>query len=256
MRTGIIVPCYNEAQRMNVSKFVDFILSEEMYHLCFVNDGSTDDTLFVLESIQQHCPERVSVIDVKVNAGKASAVRSGARYLYSQTEISYIGFIDADLSTDFRDFKKLVETLEGEKNLQMVYGSRRKGGDIRRNISRKIMSDIIKRMIYFIHRLPIEDTQCGAKVFKRQVIPIVYGQAFMTRWLFDIEIFVRLKKEYGPAGVMATAREQALERWVHVEDSKLGIRDSLMIPFRLLQIWLAYSFTGLFFRDYASDSLG
>ena len=40
---------------------------------------------------------------------------------------------------------------------------------------------------------------------------------------------------------MEITQEQALERWVHVEDSKLGIKDSLMIPYRLITIWVAYT---------------
>ena len=110
MKTGIIIPCYNEAKRLNITAFVHFIRSEEDYHLCFVNDGSKDGTLQVLEAIQRQCPERISVIDVKQNAGKAAAVRSGARYLYNKSDIEYIGFVDADLSTDFTDFKKLVQS--------------------------------------------------------------------------------------------------------------------------------------------------
>ena len=241
MKTGIIIPCYNEAKRLNITAFVHFIRSEEDYHLCFVNDGSKDGTLQVLEAIQRQCPERISVIDVKQNAGKAAAVRSGARYLYNKSDIGYIGFVDADLSTDFTDFKKLVQSLKEDNKLQLVYGSRRKGGEIKRNFFRNLLSNIIKSIIYLILGLPIEDTQCGAKVFRKEIIPIAYDQPFMTRWLFDVEIFIRLKKQFGRNKVMELIKEQALDRWVHVEDSKLSVKDSLLIPFRLITIWMAYN---------------
>lgn len=241
MKTGIIIPCYNEAERINSQAFIDFILQEKEYHLCFVNDGSKDNTLQVLENIQRQCPTRVIVIDVKQNAGKAAAVRSGARYLYNDSAIGYIGFLDADLSTDFTDLKKLVQTLKDNYKLQMVYGSRRKGGEIKRDFLRNFLSNIIKSIIHLILGLPIEDTQCGAKVFRRGIIPTAYGKAFITRWLFDVEIFIRLKNTFGRKYTMEITQEQALERWVHVEDSKLGIKDSLMIPYRLITIWVAYT---------------
>jgi len=241
MKTGIIIPCYNEANRLNITAFTHFILAEEDYHLCFVNDGSKDETLLVLEIIQRQCPERISVIDVKQNAGKASAVRSGARYLYNKSDIDYIGFVDADLSTDFEDFKKLVQSLKEDNKLQLVYGSRRKGGEIKRDFFRNLLSNIVKSIIYLILGLPIEDTQCGAKVFRKAIIPVAYDQPFMTRWLFDVEIFIRLKKQFGRNKVMELIKEQALDRWVHVEDSKLGVRDSLLIPYRLITIWMAYN---------------
>ncbi len=241
MKTGIIIPCYNEAKRINTQAFIDFILREKEYHLCFVNDGSKDNTLEVLESIQGQCPQRVSVIDVKQNAGKASAVRSGARYLYNKSEIAFIGFIDADLSTDFKDFNNLVNTMKDNHKLQMVYGSRRKGGEIKRDFFRYFLSTIIKSIIYLILGLPIEDTQCGAKVFRRSIIPIAYNRSFITRWLFDVEIFIRIKNRFGRQYTMQITHEQALERWVHVDDSKLSLKDSLFIPYRLITIWVAYT---------------
>ncbi|WP_167342804.1 dolichyl-phosphate beta-glucosyltransferase [Nonlabens sp. SY33080] len=246
MKTGIIIPCYNEEKRLDVQAFIEFIQAHENYHLCFVNDGSKDNTLEVLNSIRKNSPQRVSVVDVKKNAGKAAAVRSGARYLYNREDIDYIGFIDADLSTDFKDFKKLVDTLHNNDELTMVYGSRGKGnGTIERNPLRLLFSKIVKMFIFFILGLSIEDTQCGAKVFKRDIIPLAYQQAFLTRWLFDVEIFLRLKKYYGNH-IMNKMHEQALDRWVHVDDSKLGLKDALNIPLQLTQIFYQYNVVNSF----------
>ncbi len=244
MKTGIIIPCYNEAKRLNTKAFISFIKEHDKYHLCFVNDGSKDNTLEVLNQIKEVVPERVTIIDVKKNAGKAAAVRSGARYLFNRKDLEYIGFIDADLSTDFNDFKKLVESLENNNQLQLVYGSRRSGKNnngIKRDFFRNLFSTIITFLISFILGLPIKDTQCGAKVFKRNIIPTAYKKPFLSRWLFDVEIFIRLKKHYGSKNVMYRMREQALIRWVHVDDSKLGFKDAIKIPLLLLQIWFKYS---------------
>ena len=52
MKTGIIIPCYNEEKRLNVTAFVSFIQKATDFHLCFVNDGSKDDTIGVLKKIQ------------------------------------------------------------------------------------------------------------------------------------------------------------------------------------------------------------
>jgi len=242
MKTGIIIPCYNEAKRLDVNAFITFIKSHSKYHLCFVNDGSKDDTLSVLETIKKQAATRVSIIDIKKNAGKATAVRSGARFLYNRKDVNYIGFIDADLSTDFSDFKRLVTTLHNNKKLSLVYGSRGKGeGNIERNVFRNLFSKIIKGIVFLILGLPIEDTQCGAKVFRRKSIPVAYKTAFLTRWLFDVEIFIRLKKHFGSKKIMNKLYEQPLERWVHVDDSKLGIKDALQIPYKLLSIWFSYT---------------
>ncbi len=253
MKTGIIIPCYNEEKRLDQDAFVNFIKDHSDYHLCFVNDGSKDNTLGVLQSMKEAVPTRISIVDVKKNSGKATAVRAGARFLYNLENISNIGFIDADLSTDFRDFKDLVKTLEREDKL-VVFGSRNSGGkgNIERNFLRGLFSKTIKQFILFILGLPIRDTQCGAKVFKRSVVPVVYQDAFLSKWLFDVEIFLRLKKTFGKEQTMQFIVEQPLMRWVHVDDSKLGAKDALQIPMRLAHIWLNYNVLAFFNAVYAA----
>ncbi len=242
MKTGIIIPCYNEEKRLNQEAFISFIHENEDYHLCFVNDGSKDKTLDVLYNMKDQAPDSISVIDVKKNSGKATAVRAGARFLYSQSHISNIGFMDADLSTDFRDFKDLVKTLKQEDKL-MVFGSRNSGGSskIERDFMRNVLSKFIKQFILLIIGMPIRDTQCGAKIFSREIIPVVYQDAFLSKWLFDVEIFLRLKKHLGVSYVMSRITEQPLMRWVHVDDSKLGTKDAIVIPVKLAQIWMSYN---------------
>lgn len=242
MKTGIIIPCYNEEKRLNQKAFISFIKENQDYHLCFVNDGSKDGTLDVLYAMKDQAPRSISVIDVKKNSGKATAVRAGARFLYNQSFIDNIGFMDADLSTDFKDFKDLVNTLERDNQI-MVFGSRNSGGSskIERDFMRNVLSKFIKQFILLILGMSIRDTQCGAKVFKRDIVPVVYQEAFLSKWLFDVEIFLRLKKHLGVAYVMSRITEQPLMRWVHVEDSKLGTKDAIGIPVKLAQIWINYN---------------
>lgn len=243
MKTGIIIPCYNEENRLNVTAFLNFIQKENDFHLCFVNDGSKDNTVGVLKNIQSHNPLKVSVIDIKKNSGKAAAVRAGARYLHSRGDIEFIGFIDADLSTDFEDFDGLLKTLKTNRNLSFVFGSRAKNAsdDIQKDGIRAMISKLINILIIFILGLSIQDTQCGAKVFKADLVPVIFNKSFFSRWLFDVEMFIKMKKHFGKTEIMNKIYEQPLKRWVHMEDSKLGLKDSLEIPYRLLSIWFNYN---------------
>ncbi len=243
MKTGIIIPCYNEEKRLNTSVFLNFITQENNYHLCFVNDGSTDDTITVLKDLQEANPFKVSVVDVKKNAGKAAAVRSGAQYLYNRGDIEFIGFIDADLSTDFEDFGDLLKTLKTDNTLSFVFGSRAKNAseDIEKNVVRAIISKVINLLIITILGLSIQDTQCGAKVFRANLVPVLFDKSFFSRWLFDVEMFIKMKIHFGKQEIMNKIYEQPLKRWIHMEDSKLGIKDSLEIPYRLVSIWFNYT---------------
>src|SRR5215212_9619603 len=71
-RLLLVVPCYNEEKRLNVAAF-----RESDTHFLFVNDGSSDGTLRLLESLRTSDPQRFSVLDLERNSGKAEAVRRG-----------------------------------------------------------------------------------------------------------------------------------------------------------------------------------
>jgi hypothetical protein len=90
--------------------------------------------------------------------------------------------------------------------------------------------------------LPIKDTQCGAKLFKRSLAEQLFTESFMTRWLFDVEIFFRLKNLFGKEAI-DHMKEMALSAWEDVEGSKLKMMDSIKIPLMLSKI--AYNYYGL-----------
>ena len=109
---GVVIPCYNEEQRLLSKKFTNYIDKNSGYHLCFVNDGSKDKTLEVLKKLQKGREEFITIYDCKKNGGKAEAVRLGMLYMAKKEDIDYIGFLDADLSTNLTDFDDLVKTIE------------------------------------------------------------------------------------------------------------------------------------------------
>ncbi len=240
--TGIIIPCYNEYYRLDQDKFCQFLSKNPSYHLCFVNDGSSDDTLKMLQKLKQFDPQKISVLNLEVNQGKATAVQTGANYLAELSFIDNIAFLDADLSTSLEEMDNLVQKLNSNPKLSMVFGSRKadEANNIDRNIVRKFLSNFVGFFIRFILQLPIKDTQCGAKVFRKSIIENVYSQRFISRWLFDIEIFLRLKKHIGLKDLLNCISEEPLDSWIEVEGSKITLKDSFLIPINLLIIWFSY----------------
>jgi glycosyltransferase involved in cell wall biosynthesis len=73
----LVVPCYNEQHRLPVDAFRAFTVDGIRVELLFVNDGSTDGTLRLLEKLQHEDPSRFSVLNLARNSGKAEAVRQG-----------------------------------------------------------------------------------------------------------------------------------------------------------------------------------
>jgi dolichyl-phosphate beta-glucosyltransferase len=242
MKTAIVIPCYNEATRLNAAAFRTFAATHPDYTLCFVNDGSTDETLAVLHHLREGLEERVVLVNCPINVGKAEAVRQGMLYLNERTTCEAIGFLDADLSTDFADFRQLVQQLANHSPLQMVLGVRvrQAGATISRNPKRHLIGRLVASLIRLLLNMPLHDTQCGAKLFRNDSVAYLFGQPFQSRWLFDVELLFRLKQRYGSMGAMQRLAELPLRRWVHVGDSKISARESLRIPMQLGKIASAY----------------
>ncbi|WP_298884128.1 response regulator [uncultured Polaribacter sp.] len=239
---GVVIPCYNEEERLSSKEFTDYIAKHSGYHLCFVNDGSKDNTLQVLKDIQKGKEDFITVYDCEKNGGKAEAVRQGMLYMAKQEDLDYIGFLDADLSTDLEDFDDLVTTIENNANYKIVSGSRisRMGANITKESARKIISMTINYIIRKILKMDFKDTQCGAKIFHKDVIDVSFGKKFVTQWIFDVEIFRRITLHYGLDKAKQMLCEQPLKRWIHADGSKLSMRDSVKIVFQLGQIAVHY----------------
>lgn len=238
---GVVIPCYNEEERLLGKEFKDFAHKNLGYHLCFVNDGSTDRTLEVLRELEKGSESNISIYNCEKNGGKAEAVRQGMLHLAQDPQLDYIGFLDADLSTDFRDFDDLVETLD-TSNFKIVSGSRmsRMGANITKESARKLISMSINLIIRTILKMPFNDTQCGAKVMDKSLIPLVFNKPFITKWLFDVEMFMRMRKHYGKAKAKELICEQPLKRWIHADGSKLSMKDSVKIVGQLAKIAITY----------------
>lgn len=249
MKNGIVIPCYNEAERLKLSDYQSFIEKNPKFTLCFVNDGSTDKTLDVLKNFQRKLMSlnrgmetQLLFVDMPQNGGKAAAVKAGVNYLIENTNIKNIGFVDADLATGFDDYMNLVTVLE-ENNLDAVLGSRKLNSDMdmERSAFRQMASFVFGKFIGGIVGLDIKDTQCGAKVFSRTIAKEVFAESFQSKWLFDIEILIRIRNYFGKNRAMDFVNEVALNKWEEIDGSKITIKDSIQFPIQLCQIAYDYN---------------
>lgn len=238
---GVVIPCYNEEERLLKDEFLKVLDNYSGYYLCFVNDGSSDRTLEVLEELKVGREDYITIYNCEKNGGKAEAVRQGMLYLQRYKALDYVGFLDADLSTDFNDFEDLVVTIENS-DYKIVSGSRiqRMGANIAKDSARGLISLMINYIIRKILSMDIKDTQCGAKIFRKDVVRLLFSEKFLTKWLFDVELFIRLRKTFSLEKAKKMICEQPLKRWIHVDGSKLSMKDSFKIIFQLGQIIWKY----------------
>ena len=223
-RATIVVPCYNEAQRLEPEAFKTLVDGDSELDLLFVDDGSKDETAQILETLRARSPTRIRVLQLDTNCGKAEAVRRG---LLTALEggADIVGYLDADLATPVDEMARLIHELR-MGGARVLLGSRvlLLGRDIERRAVRHYLGRVFATAASITLRLAVYDTQCGAKVFRRTpALEAALSRPFLSRWVFDVELLGRMliPEDNIPALARNDIREVPLNVWRHVRGSKL-----------------------------------
>ena len=235
----LVVPCYNEAARLRMADFLEHIDTHPRSCLCFVNDGSTDETAAALDSLVKGRPGRIFALTLAQNSGKGEAVRQGINHAAAMQRFAFVGYWDADLATPLSELAPMLDTMERAPDCQLVLGSRwrRLGSDIHRSAIRHALGRVFATAASLALDLPVYDSQCGAKVCRAESAGALFGEPFITRWLFDVEVLARLRAH---ASMQDAAIELPLSRWRDVGGSRLGWMQMAAAPLGLLKIRLRY----------------
>jgi glycosyltransferase involved in cell wall biosynthesis len=242
----LIVPCYNEAQRLNTTAFRNWLAQHHQIHVMFVDDGSRDSTLQVLNQLRQALETHISILALPQNRGKAEAVRAGLLSALDRFSPEFIGYWDADLATPLESAANFLELLHLRPDIEMIFGSRVKllGRNVVRRPARHYLGRVFATVVSNILDLPIYDTQCGAKIFRVTVrTRQIFAAPFLSKWVFDVEILARYIQalEGDARRLESLIYEYPLESWMDVSGSKVRPLDffvALRDVFRIRQKYL------------------
>jgi dolichyl-phosphate beta-glucosyltransferase len=241
-RLTLVVPCYNEERRLDVEAFRNVSVDGHDVDFLFVNDGSSDGTLRILETLRDSDPKRFAVLNLDRNGGKAEAVRRGF-VAASQPPADYLGFWDADLATPLSELPGFLEVLTARPEIQIVMGARVRllGREISRRPARHYVGRVGATLISSTLGLAVYDTQCGAKIFRtNDTLRDVFATPFLSRWIFDVEIIARYLQRLGRDAVAGAIYELPVMRWHDVTGSKVKSHDFLRALHDLWKIRRAY----------------
>jgi dolichyl-phosphate beta-glucosyltransferase len=246
-RCTVVVPCFNEASRLRTDAFAGFLSSPQSQgvQLLFVNDGSRDATLPVLQALRSRFPDRIRLLDKQPNAGKAEAVRYGMLDAIALGGCEITGFWDADLATPLAQIPDFISVLLRNRQLTMVFGARVRllGRAIHRQPLRHYLGRCFATTASVLLRLPIYDTQCGAKLFRvTPELGAVLVDPFQSRWIFDVELLARIMARHrgDPASVRDRIYEFPLPEWTDVAGSKVSPFDFFKAFGELFRIYRRY----------------
>lgn len=186
---SIIIPAYNESKRIG-STLENVTLYLQQANLTFeiivVNDGSTDETLSVLENLKTKIPE-LQIINNLENMGKGYSIQCGMLSAVGALRL----FMDADNSVNISELRKFIPKIN--EGYDVVVGSIGLGDAIV-NENNGYFRRPIGQFSKFITRLlvtpGIYDTQRGFKLFTRNATELIFPKLSVHRFGFDIELLV------------------------------------------------------------------
>ncbi len=230
MKYSIIIPAYNEASRIE-STLRDFASNFPEAELIVVVNGSTDNCANTVRAHAYFHPN-ARLIEVEERVGKGGAVKIGMLSANGQL----VGFVDADGSTAAREMHRLCTLAEKHG---AVIGSRWKSGarvTEAQSLKRRIASRVFNVCTRIMFGLAYKDTQCGAKVFRADILKRVLRDVDTANLAFDVDLLFALKR----AGI--TVFEEPTE-WADRSGStiSLAIASTLMFT-AIVRLRLRHSF--------------
>lgn len=243
---SLVIPCYNESARVGImlEGLADFAEKwKGDWEVIVVDDGSKDDTVQkTQELIRTKYPlltEKIHIEKMPANGGKGSALKKGV----SLAKGDYVLTLDADMSTRPTD---LIAWEKKEKGLfsgaRKVYiGSRKhEEGKVEALPSRRLIGGVFNGIVQVFTTLRLKDTQCGFKLYPKDVASFLFGNMQSTGWSHDVELLYQ-------ADLNDIAILEMPVNWTNMPESKVNVfTDSIKMLFGVmaisLRIWLFNTF--------------
>jgi dolichyl-phosphate beta-glucosyltransferase len=217
----VIVPCYNEASRLDLDRFEE-LLDRPNLALLFVDDGSTDGTAALIADWSA-AHGRAELLSLPRNVGKGEAIRAGM--IHSAGPADIVAYLDADLASPPAELLRVLDVIDRDDSIDFAMGSRVAllGSNIERSRLRHYQGRIFATIASVVLGLPVYDTQCGLKVIRSTpALDTAVASPFRSRWVFDVELIARMMRAPTPLRVDAI-REVPLVEWRDVGGSRLSV---------------------------------
>ena len=229
MKVSVVLPAYNEAERIElaveeVRKELSKYYAEDEFEIIIAEDGSSDGTDRIAAELAERY-ENVRHIHSDSRLGKGKAISQA--FKASKAEI--LVFMDVDLSTDLEHLRELIQAVEDGSDF--VTGSRLMQQS---KTERPLKRDFASKAYNFLVRLflgsKLRDHQCGFKAFRREALFEVMEKAKDTHWFWDTEVLVLAQR-------MGYRVREIPVRWVGRSETKVKAKDSFYMLSSILKFW-------------------
>jgi len=212
---SVVIPAYNEEERLprTLARLAEYYGEQEYtWDVTVYSDGSRDRTVGIVEEFAQSHPQ-FRVVDSQPNRGKGWVVRRGML----EAEGEWVLFCDADLATPQEETEKLLAAVRA--GAEIAIGSRplkESKLEIHQPWYREMLGRSFNAAVQLLGIRGIADTQCGFKIFRRDVAQDVFRRVKTDKFGFDFEsLMIARDLGYRIAEVPI--------RWMHQDGSKVNM---------------------------------
>jgi glycosyltransferase involved in cell wall biosynthesis len=197
---SIVIPAYNEEKRIRgtLERYGSFFLDKKKkkeiddFEILVVINNTKDRTEGVVKEFSKKYKE-IKYLNFK-QGGKGFAIMEGFKDALKR-DSKLIGFIDADMATPPEAFYGLVRNIGKYDGIIADRWHKKSKIVPKQSLFRRFISrgyNIITRTLFL---MPFRDTQCGAKLFKREILEKNYKKIITINWNFDIALLYCLRRE-------------------------------------------------------------
>lgn len=226
---SLVMPAYREEKNLfwGAKNYYDYLKKNfEKFELIIVCNNCSDKTPDIAKKFAKG-RRGVIVMNFPFYTGKGGAVKRG----FAKAKFDLIGFADVDNATTPKEFHKLVEKISGS-NVGASIASRALKESVhakKQPFFRRIVGIGFRFLTNLLFGLGINDTQCGAKLFKKKALMLVLPELKLDGWEFDVELLWKLKKKgFGIIEVPIV--------WKADEDSRVKLKSIFEMFFGLIKL--------------------
>ena len=233
----LLIPAYNEADRIEpvLREVVDYFTGSYSgnFSIVVVLNGCRDDTLDIVKRVAAAHPE-ISWENHPAPIGKGGALIEGLKLA---PKADLVGYVDADGATPPKAFHQLVKLTD---KADLVIGSRWLPGAVLHQaqpLLRRFTSRCFHLVVESLFWMHIKDTQCPAKVMRREVAEKINPQLRIADLAFDVNLIVSARR----AGFKVL---EVPTEWTDMAGSKVTaslFRSSLTMFLSVWRLRLIYS---------------
>ena len=194
-RVSIIIPAYNEGERIGkiLEEYCEFFRKKkEIIEILVVLNACKDNTLKIVREFSEKYSE-IKYLDFEPG-GKGFAITKGFEDALKRNA-EFIGFVDADMATPPEAFYDLIKNISGYDGVIADRWHRKSKIIPKQSLFRRLISRGYNLIVRTLFLFPYKDTQCGAKLFRKEIIEKNYKKLITSNWGFDVALLYCLRRE-------------------------------------------------------------